>query len=66
MADLPESNRDQPVAGQRPESLDLILLARAMRYQWLVLAFARLSAKLARLGSELVTRPRPARLGAAR
>ena len=66
MTHLPESKRRHPEPRQRPTSLDLILLARAMRYQWFVSAFARLSAKLARLGSELVARPRSARLGAGR
>jgi hypothetical protein len=66
MANLPASERGRPVARQRPGSLDLILLARAMRYQWFVSASARLSAKLARLGSQLVARPRPTWLGAGR
>ena len=50
----------------RPTSLDRILQARAMRYQWFVFALARLAGKLTRLGSELVARQQPARLGASR
>jgi hypothetical protein len=59
MAHLPEIRRGGPVPRHRPESLDLILLARDMRFQWFRSAFARLAATLARLGSELVARPRP-------
>jgi hypothetical protein len=47
---------------QRPTSLDLILQARALRYQWFASALARLSARLARAGSGLVARARPGRM----
>lgn len=48
-----------PGPRQRPTSLDLILQARALRYQWFAAALAQLSAWLARLGSGLVARARP-------
>jgi hypothetical protein len=52
----------QPRPRPRPTSLDLILQARALRYQWFAAAPARLSARLAGLGSGLVARARPGRM----
>jgi hypothetical protein len=59
MNQLSESSRGEFVPQRHPTGLDLILQARALRHQWLVAAFARLSAKLAWLVSELVVRARP-------
>jgi hypothetical protein len=59
MIHLSEGSRGEIVPQHRPTALDLILQARAMRYQWFASAFARLSARLARFGAALVARPRP-------
>jgi hypothetical protein len=62
MNQLSEGSRGQVVPRQRPTSLDLILQARAMRNQWFASAFARLAAKLCRLGAGLVAQARPGRM----
>ena len=59
MIHLSEGSRREIVPQHRPTGLDLILQARAMRYQWFASAFARLSARLARFGAAHVARPRP-------
>jgi len=46
-----------PGPRQRPTSLDLILQARALRYQWFASALARLSARLARARPGRMPRP---------
>jgi hypothetical protein len=61
MNHMSEASRGEIVPQHRPTGLDLIVQARAMRYQWFASAFARLSAKLARSGYGLLARPRPAR-----
>jgi hypothetical protein len=55
MNQLSEGSRGGTVPSHR--SLDLILQARALRYQWLAAAPARLSARLTRL--RLAARARP-------
>jgi hypothetical protein len=59
MNHLSEGSRGEIVPQHCPTGLDLILQARAMRHQWFVAAFARLSTKVARLGFGLVARARP-------
>jgi hypothetical protein len=69
MTQLPESECSQAVAKRGLASLDLLVVARDLRSQWFAFAFARLSARVARLGSAQVARPRsqmpaaPARFG---
>lgn len=62
MNQLSEGSRGEIVPQRRPTSLDLILVARAMRYQWFASALARLQARLCRLGAGLVARARPGRM----
>lgn len=59
MNHLSEGSRGKVAPRRRPTSLDLILSARAMRYQWLVAALAGLQAKLGRLRAQVAIRPRP-------
>jgi hypothetical protein len=59
MTQLPESECSQAVAKRGLTSLDLLVVARDLRSQWFALAFARLSALVARPGSAQVARPRP-------
>ena len=62
MNQLSKGSRTRIGPQQRPTGLDLILQARALRHQWLASALARLSAKLARLGSGLAGRAHPGRM----
>jgi hypothetical protein len=58
MPHRPKNKRGQPAPQHHPTGLDLMILARDMRSQWLISTFGRLSAKLARFGSEPVVRAR--------
>lgn len=57
MSQLSRGARGDGLPPHRPTALDLLLQARAMRYRWFASALARLSAKLDRLGAELVAQP---------
>jgi hypothetical protein len=56
------SNRGHPASQARPGSLDPVMQARAMRYQWLVMTFRGLSARLARFGSQPMAPTEPDRI----